>query len=101
MIVEWAYSLIDTCERYHDSYECDLYLKIIHNQVTEEVFADLMTLLAKLKKHFIKIAEKEDGTLNKAIPRKQVNSMPNKFFPAKSDDFMIILRYVSSYSFSF
>jgi len=89
-IAALAYSLLDALERFRFDGDCDLFLNILHGELSEAVYVDQFRMLDDLKAALQEAdAAYHKGRIKAIVPRKIVLDLLSRFFlpprGAKSD----------------
>eukprot|EP00741_Cyanophora_paradoxa_P008132 tig00001264_g7869.t1 len=94
MIAEYGYSVVDALQRYSYDADVDLFRRVLAGELSEEVYADQLDMMERLRQMCIKLDRNQSGGKETGVVAKRtlVASL-RKFFPLKADpDFRALLR---------
>mmetsp|Transcript_4906 Transcript_4906/g.18435 ORF Transcript_4906/g.18435 Transcript_4906/m.18435 type:complete len:1011 (-) Transcript_4906:4275-7307(-) len=77
---EWIYNLTWACERYINDADCELFIRILRGEISEDAYKEQFEVIDKLEEAIIKADKKGSGSLKKTSIMKTVK----RFFKAKS-----------------
>ena len=94
-IVDKGYNIRNACKKYIHDADCELFLLIIEGHIPEVVYYEQMKMLERLQR---KLEELElpgpTGKRTGRVKKSKINPMLDKFFPTKSDKFLVKLKYI-------
>eukprot|EP00002_Diphylleia_rotans_P005523 TRINITY_DN1468_c0_g1_i2.p1 TRINITY_DN1468_c0_g1~~TRINITY_DN1468_c0_g1_i2.p1 ORF type:complete len:716 (-),score=154.68 TRINITY_DN1468_c0_g1_i2:772-2919(-) len=92
VVVEWSYNLIDALERFKYDNDCEMFLRALQGEVSDDIQEDQATMLENFKQSCIK----QDAVLNGKevlkLPRKEMLALLGRFFSLKSPERLDIIR---------
>jgi hypothetical protein len=85
-VTEAAYNLLDGLERFRSDPDCLMFLRILRNELPEDLLADQVDMLNKLKATFTRLDLAAEGKITGKVPKKDLLDAVRKFFPTKSHE---------------
>ena len=87
--IELAYNMLEVCEQSQYDPDCGMFLSILQGRVSEATFFDQISTVERLEYIIESTDKKNCGLIQKDV----LHSILRKFFPAKSLDDMLKLRF--------
>jgi len=87
--LELAYNVIHVCEQFQSDPDCNMFLRCLRGELSEHAVFDQMDMLVMLKDMFVLNDRSHKGVLS----RFTIGRILNKFFPTKSRQDMLRLRF--------
>lgn len=85
-IASYAYSILDSLERFRFDGDCDLFLEILNRNLSELVYVDQFAMLDGLKLELERVdAEYHKGRLKGRLPRKMMLDVLARYFHTKRE----------------
>lgn len=85
---EWVYNLTWACERYIEDPDCELFLRILRGEISEDAYKEQFEMFDKVHEAIMKSDQKNKGILKK----KRLMKVIKKFFKTKTPERLHQLR---------
>jgi len=89
-VVEYAYSLMEGCEKFKYDADIELFRRVARGEISELAYFDQMIMLVKLRSA-LQASARANGSTNSATI-KMIIDVVQKFFPTKSQESVDLLR---------
>eukprot|EP01062_Namystynia_karyoxenos_P021558 TRINITY_DN1820_c0_g1_i1.p1 TRINITY_DN1820_c0_g1~~TRINITY_DN1820_c0_g1_i1.p1 ORF type:complete len:1013 (+),score=308.13 TRINITY_DN1820_c0_g1_i1:93-3131(+) len=98
-LVEKGYNIKHACRKYQYDGDCELFLLILEGQLPEAVYFEQAAMLQRLQKSIEDLEAPVSGKKKRVVKKAKVIGLLDRFFPAKSEKFLLRLKYALSKQF--